>query len=56
VIWEADVAKAKGQDVEAARKLLGPTAIAFAPVAGTRLSTPQANPATRKNAPNVARK
>ena len=56
MIWEADVAKAEGQDVEAVHKLLGLTVIAFAPDVGTRLSTSQVNPATKKSALNVAHK
>ena len=56
MIWEADAAKAGGQDGGAAHKLLDLTVIAFVPVAGTKLNTSQANPATRKNALNVAHK
>lgn len=56
MIWEAEADVAKGQDDEAAHKLLGLTVIAFAPVVGTRLSTSQANLATRRNTLNVTHK
>lgn len=55
--WDkTDMTKDVGQDVGAAQKQLGLTVIAFAPVVGTKLSTSQVNPATGRNALNVAHK